>query len=196
MNNTPSSDISALSAMASAFDAQRGKLPVPGNYRRLPGIVAVAVARQISELGELITDLGHEVFLRAAAQDHEVHTARVIAGFAAAARPAGEAASALGETAHQLAFLNQTEHLRNRPDAQEAREAAVRVMEDALGSADTALREAAADSLHAASATVSPPSVRLRAARSRSTTTAPAPQPAPPAATPTAAAPGRIVRGR
>ncbi|MFD4032083.1 hypothetical protein ACFWVP_16545 [Streptomyces sp. NPDC058637] len=193
MNNTPSSDISALSAMASAFDAQRGKLPVAGNYRRLPGIVAVA--GQISELGELITDLGNEVFLRAAAQDHEVHTARVIAGFAAAARPAGEAASALGETAHQLAFLNQTEHLRNRPDAQEAREAAVRVMEDALGSADTALREAA-DSLHAASATVSPPSVRLRAARSRSTTTAPAPQPAPPPATPTAAAPGRIVRGR
>ncbi|MEK8142332.1 hypothetical protein NKH18_07040 [Streptomyces sp. M10(2022)] len=141
--------------MASAFDAQRGKLPVPGNYRRLPGIVAVAVARQMSELGELITDLGHEVFLRAAAQDHEVHSARVIAGFAAAARPAGEAASALGETAHQLAFLNQTEHLRNRPDAQEAREAAVRVMEDALGAADTALREAA-DSLHAASATDSP----------------------------------------
>lgn len=193
MNNTPSSDISALRGMASAFDAQRGKLPVPGNYRRLPGIVTVA--RQMSELGELITDLGHEVFLRAAAQDHEVHTARVIAGFAAAARPAGEAASALGETAHQLAFLNQTEHLRNRPDAQEAREAAVRVMEDALGSADTALREAA-DSLHAASVTVSPPSVRLRAARSRSTTTAPAPRPAPPAATPTAAAPGRIVRGR
>ncbi|MFJ6466933.1 hypothetical protein ACIQM0_39010 [Streptomyces sp. NPDC091387] len=193
MNNTPSSDISALRGMASAFDAQRGKLPVPGNYRRLPGIVAVA--RQMSELGELITDLGHEVFLRAAAQDHEVHTARVIAGFAAAARPAGEAASALGETAHQLAFLNQTEHLRNRPDAQEAREAAVRVMEDALGAADTALREAA-DSLHAASATVSPPSVRLRAARSRSTTTAPAPRPTPPAATPAAAAPGRIVRGR
>lgn len=140
--------------MASAFDAQRGKLPVARNYRRLPGIVAVA--GQISELGELITDLGHEVFLRAAAQDHEVHTARVIAGFAAAARPAGEAASALGETAHQLAFLNQTAHLRNRPDAQEAREATVRVMEDALGSADTALREAA-DSLHAASATVSRP---------------------------------------
>lgn len=191
MNNTPSSDISALRGMASAFDAQRGKLPVLGNYRRLPGIVA----RQMSELGELITDLGHEVFLRAAAQDHEVHTARVIAGFAAAARPTGEAAFALGETAHQLAFLNQTEHLRNRPDAQEAREAAVRVMEDALGAADTALHEAA-DSLHAASTTVSPPSVRLRAARSRSTTTAPAPQPAPPAATPTAAAPGRIVRGR
>ncbi|WP_329614145.1 hypothetical protein OG244_13765 [Streptomyces brevispora] len=41
--------------MASAFDAQRGKLPVAGNYRRSPGIVAVA--RQISELGELITDL-------------------------------------------------------------------------------------------------------------------------------------------
>ncbi|MFI7565946.1 hypothetical protein ACIBVM_29385 [[Kitasatospora] papulosa] len=177
MNNTPSSDISALSAMASAFDAQRGKLPVPGNYRRLPGIAAVA--RQISELGELITDLGHEVFLRAAAQDHKVHTARVIAGFAAAARPAGEAASALGETAHQLAFLNQTEHLRNRPDAQEAREAAVRVMEDALGSADTALREAAADFLHAASTTVSPPSVRLRASRSRSTTAVPSPIPPP-----------------
>ncbi|GAA2935644.1 hypothetical protein GCM10010518_23260 [Kitasatospora cinereorecta] len=55
----------------------------------------------------------------------------------------------------------------------------MRVMEDALGSADTALREAAADFLHAASTTVSPPSVRLRASRSRSTTAVPSPIPPP-----------------
>ncbi|WP_327748053.1 hypothetical protein [Streptomyces europaeiscabiei] len=171
MDNTPISDALALRATASTFDAQRGKLPVPGDPRRSPD--AVAVARQISELGKLIANLGDEVLFRAAGQDQAPHTARVITSFAAAVEPAGEAASALGAVAHQLAFLNQTESLRDQPDARDAREAAVRVMEDALATADAALRDGA-NSLHAASATVSPPSVRLQAARSRSTTAVPA----------------------
>ncbi|WP_181010930.1 hypothetical protein [Streptomyces sp. SM13] len=165
-----------MRATASALNAERGKLPVLGDRHRSPDVAAVA--RQISELGELITDLGNEVLFRAAAQHHEVHTARVITGFASAVHPVGEAASALGAVAHQLSFLDRTEYLRDQPDARDAREAAVRVMDDALGTADTALREAA-DSLHAASATVSPPSVRLRAARSRSTTAVPSPIPPP-----------------
>ncbi|MFD5030272.1 hypothetical protein ACFWM0_07590 [Streptomyces sp. NPDC058405] len=198
MNNTPISDALALRATATAFDAQRGKLPIPGDPHRSPD--SVTVARQISELGKMITDLGDEVLFRAADQDREIHTARVITSFAAAMGPAGEAASALGSVAHQLSFLDQTEHLRDQPDARDAREAAARVMDDALGMADTALREAG-DSLHAASATVSPPSVRLQAARSWSTTTAPAPAPAPgpmpTAGAPAAAAPpDRIARSR
>ncbi|AXE83138.1 hypothetical protein [Streptomyces atratus] len=183
MNNTPASNSRALRATASAFDAQRGKLPVPGDPHRSPD--SVAVANQISELGKLISDLGYEVLFRAADQDREVHTARVITSFAAAVGPAGEAASALGAVAHQLSFLDQTEHLHDQPDAR------ARVMDDALGMADTALREAA-DSLHAASATVLPPSVRLQAARSRSTTAAPAPATAPAAAAPA----NRIARSR
>jgi hypothetical protein len=193
VNSTPVSDALALRAAASAFDAQRGKLPVPTDPHRSPD--TVAVARQISELGKLITDLGDELLFRAADQDREVHTARVITSFAAAVGPAGEAASALGAVAHQLSFLDQTEHLRDQPDARDAREAATQVMDDALGMANTALREAT-DSLHAASATVSPPSVRLHAARSRSTTAAPAAAP-PPAGAPAAAAPpDRITRSR
>ncbi|MBT2506969.1 hypothetical protein J7I98_13925 [Streptomyces sp. ISL-98] len=183
-----------MRATASAFDAHRGKLPVPGGPHRSPD--SVAVARQISELGKMITDLGDEVLFRATDQDREVHTARVITSFAATVRPAGEAAAALGAVAHQLSFLDQTEHLRDQPDARDAREAAVRVMDDVLGTAEVALREAA-DSLHAASATVSPPSVRLQAARSRSTTAAPAPGPLPPAGALAAAAPqDRIARSR
>ncbi|MFD5675827.1 hypothetical protein [Streptomyces sp. NPDC127040] len=194
MNSNPLSDALAMRATASAFDAQRGKLPVPGDPHRSPD--RVAVARQISELGKMITDLGDEVLFRAADQDREGHTARIITSFAAAVRPAGEAASALGAVAHQLSFLDQTEHLRDQPDARDAREAAVRVMDDALGTADVALREAA-DSLHAASATVSPPSVRFQAARSRSTTAAPAPGPLPPDGALEAAAPqDRIARSR
>ncbi|MER5356953.1 hypothetical protein [Streptomyces sp. NPDC002785] len=193
MKNTPVSDALALRATASAFDAQRGKLPAPGDPHRSPN--SVAVARQISKLGALINGLGDEVLFRAVDQDQEFRSARVITGFAAAVGPAGEAASALGAVAHQLAFLNQTEHLRDQPDARDAREAAVRVTEDALGVADTALREAA-DSLHAASATVSPPSVRLQAARSRSATAGLA------SASPSPAGPGapapadQITRGR
>ncbi|MFI7101851.1 hypothetical protein ACIBK8_21075 [Streptomyces sp. NPDC050161] len=193
MNNTPISDALALRATASAFDAQRGKLPVPGDVHRSPD--SVAVARQISELGALISSLGDEVLFRVVDHDQEAHSARVITSFAGAVGPAGEAASALGAVVHQLSFLNQTEHLRDQPDARDAREAAARVTDDALGTADTALREAA-DSLHAASATVSPPSVRLQAARSRSTTAAPA-FASPPPTVPGAAAPAdRIARGR
>ncbi|MER5970369.1 hypothetical protein ABT112_11650 [Streptomyces sp. NPDC002055] len=193
MNNTPISDALALRATASAFDAQRGKLPAPGDVHRSPD--SVTVARQISELGALISGLGDEVLFRVVDHDQEAHSARVITSFAAAVEPAGEAASALGAVAHQLSFLNQTEHLRDQPDARDAREAAARVTDDALATADTALREAA-DSLHAASATVSPPSARLQAARGRSTTAAPA-FASPPPTVPGAAAPAdRIARGR
>ncbi|MFD4790748.1 hypothetical protein ACFWN1_27600 [Streptomyces sp. NPDC058459] len=194
MDNTPISDALVMRATASAFDAQRGKLPVPGDPHRSPD--AVAVARQISELGKLITDLGDEVLFRAADQDQAPHTPRVITSFATVVEPAGEAASALGAVAHQLAFLNQTQSLHDQPDARDAREAAVRVMEDALATADAALRDGA-NSLHAASATVSPPSVRLQAARSRSTTATPAPGPPPPDVTTSVASPSaRIARGR
>jgi hypothetical protein len=194
VDNTPISDALALRATASAFDAQRGKLPVPGDHHRSPD--AVAVARQISELGKLITDLGDEVLFRAAGQDQAPHTARVITNLAAAVEPAGEAASALGAVAHQLAFLNQTESLRDQPDARDAREAAVRVMDDALATADAALHDGA-NSLHSASATVSPPTVRLQAARSRSTTTAPTLGAPPPGVTTVVASSSeRLARGR
>jgi hypothetical protein len=194
VDNTPISDALALRAVASAFDAQRGKLPTLGDPHRSPD--AVAVARQISELGKLITDLGDDVLFRAAGQDQAPHAARVIINFAAAIEPAGKAASALGAVAHQLAFLNQTESLRDRPDARDAREAAVRVMEDALATADATLHDAA-NSLYSASATVSPPSVRLQAARSRSTNAIPAPGQLPPGVTTAVASSSdRIARGR
>lgn len=170
VNNTPFSDALALRATASVFDAQRGKLPGPRNLHHSPDGVAVAVAKQISELGQLITDLGDEILFRTVAQDREAHTARVITSFAAAVRPAGEAASALGTVAHQLAFLHQTEHLRNQPDARDAREAAARVIDDALGLADTALGEAA-DSF-----TPHRRRFRLRPCGSRPPATGPRPQ--------------------
>jgi len=128
VNSTPFSDALALRATASVFDAHRGKLPGLGDLPRSPD--SVAVAKQISELGQLITELGDEVLFRASAQDQEAHAARVITGFAAAVRPVGEAAAALGAVAHQLSFMHQTEHLRDQPDARDAREAAARVMDD------------------------------------------------------------------
>ncbi|MEU2250965.1 hypothetical protein [Streptomyces sp. NPDC019224] len=188
MNSTPSSDIRAMRATASALDAQRDKLPVLGDPHRSPDVAGVA--RQISALGELITDLGNEVHF-STSREPEAHTARVITAFAATVRPTGQAASALGEVARQLSFLDRTEHLRDEPDADDAREAAVQLIDDSLNTADTALREAA-DSLRAASATVSPPSVRLRAALSRSA--AAASVPAPPPAAQTAAVPAGVVR--
>lgn len=191
MNNTPLADARALHATASAFDAQRNKLPAPGDRSS----DTVAVARQISQLGTLITTLGDQILFRANTENKAPHSASVITSFAAAVAPAGEAASALGAAAHLHSFLDQTEHLRDQPDARDAREDATRVAEGALRKAHTALREVA-DSLHAASATVSPPSARLQAAHSRSTTTVAAPA-SPPSTTPASAAPAdRIARGR
>ncbi|WP_330457395.1 hypothetical protein OIB37_11085 [Streptomyces sp. NBC_00820] len=194
MHDTPTSDAVALRAMASAFEAQRGQLPVPEDPHRAPDLVAVAM--QIGELGKLITELGDEVLFRAADQDQSVRTDRVSSSFAAAVRPAGEAASALGDVAAQLSFLDATKHLRDQPDARDARQAAARVIDEALDTATTVLREAA-DSLHAASATVSPPAIRAQTARRRSTAPVPAagslPQPGTPAAP---AQPGRIARGQ
>ncbi|MFG2094633.1 hypothetical protein [Streptomyces sp. NPDC048612] len=191
MKNTPVADARALHATAFAFDAQRSKLPVPGD--RSPD--TVTVARQISQLGTLITTLGDQVLFRANAETQAPHSARVITSFVAAVGPASQAVSALGSVAHQLSFLDQTEHLRDQPDARGARDVATLVIGNALGMADTALRDAA-ESLHAASATVSEPSVRLQAARSRSTTSAPSPAPSSVSAPAAAARPDRITRSR
>ncbi|MGW1052917.1 hypothetical protein [Streptomyces sp. NPDC002521] len=194
MDNTVISDALALRATASAFDTQRGKLPMPGGPHRSPDVVAVA--RQISELGKPFTDLGDEVRFRAADQRQASHTARVITNFAAAVEPAGEVASALGAVAHQLAFLNQTDGLRDQPDARAAREAAVLVIEEALATADAAVHDGS-NSLHSASATISSPSDRLQTARSRSATTAPAlGSPPPGVTTAVASSSDRFARGR
>ncbi|MGW7710963.1 hypothetical protein [Streptomyces sp. NPDC054771] len=175
------SDATALRATASGFDALRGKLPVPGDPHRSPD--SVTVARQISELGKLITDLADEVLHRAAEHNREGRTAPAITAFAAAVRPAGEAASALGAAARRLSVLDEIEHLYD-----------MLVVGNALGMADEALRRTA-DSLRAASAAVSPPPVRAQAARSRSTSPVSAPGPLPPAG-PTPASPDRIARSR
>ncbi|MDT3725421.1 hypothetical protein ROS62_11150 [Streptomyces sp. DSM 41972] len=194
MTTNSLSDALAIRAMASSFDAQRGKLPVPGDPHRLPG--SIVVAQQISELGKLITELGDEVLFRTVNKEAGSRTTPAVSGFSAAVRYAGEAATALGEVGQQLAFLEQTEHLHEEPDARDAREAAGLVIDHRLETADTALREAA-DSLHAASTTVSPPSSRLRAALTRTTT--PAYGAAPASLAPSASAPApaaRTVRGR
>lgn len=199
MNNPPAADARALRATASAFETQRNKLPVPGDPHRFAD--TVAVARQISQLGTLITTLGDQVLFRANAETQAPHSAKVITGFASAAAPVGEAVAALGEAAHQLAFLGQTEHLHEQVDARDARQAAVRVREYALNAADTALREAAG-TLHAAATTASPlsasaASAQLRAARHRSMRALPASGPVPPASAPAAATPrDRITRSR
>ncbi|OCC13954.1 hypothetical protein [Streptomyces sp. PTY087I2] len=155
----------------------------------------MTVAKQISELGKRITALGDEILFRTASPDLDDHTTRVVRGFAVAVEPAGEVASALGSVAHQLSFLERTEHLRDQPDAMDAREAATLVIGDALGLADASLRDASY-SLYAAAAAASPPSRQLRAARSRSTTAAPLPAAAPSTVPPAAAASSRTARGR
>ncbi|GAA3168097.1 MULTISPECIES: hypothetical protein [Streptomyces] len=75
MNNTRVTDALALRATASAFDAQRAKLPIEGDPHRSPD--GVSVARQISELGKLITNLGNDVLFRTADHGQEAHTSRL-----------------------------------------------------------------------------------------------------------------------
>lgn len=164
-----SAEVTRCSRPASAFDGQRGILPVLRNQPRSPDVVAVA--KQISELRALITDLG----TRSSSGPPPRSTRPSPPGASPASLLLCDSLARcvrLGAVAHQLAFPDQTEHLRDQPDAQNAREAAVRARDDALSTADMALRQTAA-SLHVASVTVSPPSVRLRATRSWATTAAP-----------------------
>ncbi|MFE6101311.1 hypothetical protein ACFVQ4_15230 [Streptomyces laurentii] len=194
MTTNPLTDALAIRAMASNFDAQRGKLPVPGDPHRLPS--SIAVAQQISELGKLITELGDEVLFRTVNKESGPRTSETVSSFSAAVRPAGEAAAVLGDVVQQFAFLERTDHLPDQPDIRDAREAAGRVIEEALRTADSSLREAA-DSLHAASTAVSPPSARLRAALGRTTSPAYEAVPATPTSSTAPTAPAaRTVRGR
>lgn len=195
MSNTAIADALALRTMASSLDAHRGKLPVLGDRHRSPE--PIQVSRQISQLGKLITELGDEVLFRVAEPNQPPHSARAAAAFAQATNGVGQAAAALGTVNQELLFLKETDHIREQPDAKDAREAAVRCLEDALGLAGGELEEAA-NCLHAASSTISPPSVRLQAALRRSpVSTATGGPPIPAANTAAAAAPAaHAVRGR
>ncbi|MGW4492339.1 hypothetical protein [Streptomyces sp. NPDC004376] len=189
MKDSSSSDAAALLATASSFDAVRGNLAIAGDPGR--PLDSVTVARQLSAVGMLLAELGDEVLFHAADQRRDGHTGPAVMGFAAAVRPACEAASALAAAAHRLSARDQAKHLGDAP-VPEAYERLV--MSNALGIADKALRETS-EGLRAAAAAISPSTARADAARSRSTTTTPSPAPPPPAV-PTAAPPGRIARGR
>ncbi|MGV9318195.1 hypothetical protein [Streptomyces sp. NPDC003660] len=189
MNDTASSDAWALRATASDFDAVHGKLPIIGDPDR--PLDAVTVARRLSTVGMLIADLGDEVLFRAAEERRDGHSAPVIMGFAAAVKPACEAATALAAAAHRLSARDQANHLGDEPVPEDYDRL---VTGHALGVADEALRQTS-EGLRAAAVAISPSSARAEAAHSRSTTAAPPPAPPHPAVPPVAP-PGRIARGR
>ncbi|MFE6719397.1 hypothetical protein ACFVDU_17685 [Streptomyces albidoflavus] len=187
MINNSSSDAQAFRVMASRIDAIRETTPVTGDPLRRPD--TVTVAGQLRELGTVITDLADAVLHRADGQHAD---GLAVMGFAAAVRPACNAASALGVAAHHLTLLETARHPFEDPSAQEHDS---RVVGKALVMADKSLR-GTASCLHAASTAVAPASDRAQVARSRSTTPAPSSSVATPTA-PTSAFPlGRTARGR
>ncbi|MGC4998483.1 hypothetical protein [Streptomyces sp. DT195] len=185
----PSPDASALRATASTFDALRDNLPVSGDPRS--PLDSHTIASGLSELCVLINYMADEVLFRTVDRKRNGDVAPAIAGFAAAIRPACEAATALASVAHRLSSLDQAgqQHVESAAPNYDRL-----VMGNALAMADKALR-ATAESLRDASTTPSPKAARTQAARHRSTAAAPAPSP-PPAAAPLAVPPGRIARGR
>lgn len=192
MDATAISEALALHSMARSFDAQRGKLPHPVDPHD-PSDLAAA-ARQLSQLGALITDLGDEVLFRAVEQDQSPHIGSAINGFASAIRPAGDAVYELSRITRAYAHLAQTEQQHEDPVTAKTREDARKTIEGTLRRFDTALSQAVS-SLDSASANISPPSARMRAARSRSTTT-PTSAPSPPSPPTTAIPAPRPGRGR
>ncbi|WP_327175419.1 hypothetical protein OG599_08915 [Streptomyces sp. NBC_01335] len=178
MTDTPHSDVQDLRALASSIDALRGRLPVVGDLHRAPD--RATVGQQISDLGKLITHLGDKlVAAPLGGTDTSVPDALYTAG---------EATSALGNLASQLAFLNETEPQREQPDFREARQDALAAIENSIETADTSLRQ---------TAKILVLSAQLKAARSRSTTTATAALPLSQApATPPAAPHSRPTRSR
>ncbi|MFC9490040.1 hypothetical protein ACFTZM_28670 [Streptomyces hydrogenans] len=193
MTDTSVSDALALRASALGFDALRDNLP--STDPRHPSPDAVTVARRLTEPSALITDLADEVLLRSAEHGLEGRSASATAGFAAAIRPACEAASALGAAALRLSVLDQEEHLYGPLGAKDRRAAGGPLLDSALGIARGSLRETG-KSLRVAAATVSLPSLRTQAALLRSLAAASPPRSLPPAAVSVAAPQNRMTRGR
>ncbi|GAB7105325.1 hypothetical protein JCM4814A_36390 [Streptomyces phaeofaciens JCM 4814] len=192
MTDASVSNALALRASALGFDALRDNLPSTDPHHPSPD--AVTVARRLTELSALITDLADEVLLRSAEHGLEGRSASATVGFAAAIRPACEAASALGAVALRLSVLDQEEHLHGPLGAKDRR-AAGPLLDSALGIARGSLRETA-ESLRVAAATVSLPSLRTQAALLRSVAAASPPRSLPPAAVSAAAPQNLMTRGR
>lgn len=185
----PSPDGPTLRATAARFDALRDNLPVLSDP--LSSLDSHTIADQLSELSVLINYMADEILFRTVDRKRSGGPAPAIAGFAAAVRPACEAATALASVAHRLSSLDQAGR---QHDGSGAPGYDRLVMGNALAKADKAPR-AAADSLRDASVTPSPEAARTQAARSRSTAAAPDSSPFPAAVLP-AAPPGVITRGR
>ncbi|MFJ4007341.1 hypothetical protein ACIPWL_28330 [Streptomyces sp. NPDC090023] len=186
----PSPGAPALRATASRFDDLRDNLPVlEDSFNSLD---SHSIADQLSELGSLIGDVADQVLIRTVDRKRSGGPAPALAGFAAAVRPASNAASALAFAAHRFSELEQAGSLHDTSGALDYDRL---VMGHALATADKALR-VAADSLRDAAATPSPEAARSQAARNRSTAASPAPSLPLLAAAPPAVPPARIVRGQ
>lgn len=186
----PSPGAPALRATASSIDALRDNLTVPEDP--LNSLDSHTIADQLSELGALISDMADQVLIRTVDRKRSGGPAPALAGFAAAVRPACDAASALAYAAHRFSDLEQAGQQHNESGALEYDRL---VMGNALAMADKAL-SAATDSLRDAAATHSPEAARTEAARNRSTAATPSSSPPLPAAAPPAVPPSRIAQGR
>ncbi|MER7750903.1 hypothetical protein [Kitasatospora sp. NPDC097643] len=175
--NSPISEALLLHATATAIDAQREKLPQVSAPFRLPD--PIGVARQTTELGGLIAELGDEYLFRADASAPQEHTTHAAEAFANAIGSVAQAASALGTVAQQLAFVARTANRRGEPGYEDAHTDAGQMIELAVETACDDLAEAAQILRTAASAVSPPPTVQLqRAALARSpgaSTASPAP---------------------
>ena len=191
MNDDHSSEAALLRFVGSHFDAQRAKLRVSGDDRLPPDFAAVA--RQISDLGKIVTSLGDELLSPSADPDRSSGSARMRTGFTAVLHHAGDAISALGTAVHQLALLDEEAPLGDQRDVEGAEKAAAQAVAEALSRADTALGDAG-DLLHAAGTSTT--ARRLHAARSQSPAASPLPGPPLPPAPPSTGPANRTARGR
>ena len=189
MNDDHSSESALLRFVGSHFDAQRAKLRVSGDDHRSPDFAAVA--RQISDLGKIVTSLGDELLSPSANPDRPSGSPRMRTGFTAVLRHAGDAISALGTAAHHL--LDEEAPLRDQRDVEGAEKAAAQAVAEAFSRADAALGDAG-DLLHAAGTSTT--ARRLNAARSQSPAASPLPGPSLPPAPPSTGPANRTARGR
>ncbi|WP_033819833.1 hypothetical protein [Kitasatospora sp. MBT63] len=175
--NSPISEALLLHATATVIDAQREKLPQVSAPFRLPD--PIGVARQTTELGGLIAELGDEYLFRADASAPQEHTTHAAEAFANTIGSVAQAASALGTVAQQLAFVARTAGKRGEPGYEDAHTDAGQLIELAVETARDDLAEAAQTLRTAASAVSPPPAVKVqRAALARSpgaSTASPAP---------------------
>ncbi|MEU1299969.1 hypothetical protein [Streptomyces shenzhenensis] len=119
-----------LYAVAREFDQLRVQITVPHSPNGLLDLVTAS--KQLASLTGLVKDLSDEVLFRAVDEDPGLDFGPVIDAYTSAAVPAGRAMENYTEVYAQFGFLRRFAEAPDSADLRDARQAAIRVVQERM----------------------------------------------------------------